>query len=65
MIKSLWSTAEAESWARDLGYEGYVEMCTILGVKSIGLNAYRLLCQAFEAQYEEEMMLAQAEIRLE
>ena len=54
MTNPLWSTAEAESWARDLGYEDYVKMCSHIGCKPLCEDSYELMCQAFDVQVESE-----------
>jgi len=51
MIKSIWSTPEAEAWCRDFDYENYLIRhskhldCTS---KPVQETTYKLLCQAFE-----------------
>lgn len=54
MNNPLWSTAEAESWARELGYEDYMKMCALIGCKPLCEDSYELMCQAFDCQLESE-----------
>jgi hypothetical protein len=52
MIKSIWSTPEAEAWARNFRYEDYLRihetMC--LSANPVSEQMYRELCFVFEQE---------------
>ena len=54
MTNPLWSTAEAESCARDLGYDDYVKMCSYIDCKPLCEESYDIMCQAFDFELESE-----------
>lgn len=54
-MNSLFSTPEAEAWCRWFGYEDYLSLCERIAHKAVAQRTYETLCEAFEAQYEEDM----------
>ena len=57
---NIWSTVEAEAWARGLRYEDYrnLHYCNntnaFNNTKALTEKSYRLICNAFDVDLEEE-----------
>ena len=54
-MKTIWNTTEADCWCRDFEYEAYVSVCTHTGEQVLCEETYKLLCKAFQAQFDEDM----------
>ena len=51
---SIWSTVEAEAWARGLRYEDYVNLHYQNSTNALTEKGYRLVSEAFDADLERE-----------
>lgn len=57
-MTSIFSTPEAEAWCRGFGHEDYLILCERIAHKAVAQRTYEILCEAFEAQYEEDCLQA-------
>jgi len=48
MIKSIWSTPEAEAWSRGFGYEDYLRLCSLDGTSPLSKSAFDQVGYVFE-----------------
>jgi hypothetical protein len=53
---SIWVTIEAEAWSRSLRYSDYLNLHKRNGSNPLGEEAYKLLCQAFDKDMEEDFL---------